>query len=82
MADLDQLRIEHSYLADLARQLMAMIKEDIPPTQNDLYLLRQEFASALIRHLKTEDWVVYPQLLASSDKIVSEESWINHIKRN
>ena len=48
-----------------------MIAHDAPPPSRELYVLRMEFASALIHHLKLEDWSLYPQLLVSSDKRVA-----------
>ena len=37
------------------------------PPQLQLFILRRELASTLIGHLKTEDWVLYPSLVASAD---------------
>lgn len=72
MPQLTRLREEHRQLATIAGRLSRVIAQDAPPAANELYALRQELASALIRHLKAEDWVLYPQLLASSDKRVSQ----------
>ena len=37
------------------------------PPQLPLFILRRKLASTLIGHLKTEDWVLYPSLVASAD---------------
>ena len=72
MLDLNRLREEHADLVAIAGRLSALIAQDTPPPSNVLYRVRQEFASALIRHLKSEDWILYPRLLVSRDKHVAE----------
>lgn len=72
MTHLDRLRDEHADLVAIAGRLSALIASDSPPPSNILYRVRQEFASALIHHLKTEDWVLYPRLLVSRDKHVAD----------
>lgn len=67
MTDLARLRTEHAELLDIARRLRAMIARPAPPPKLDLFEIRRELASVLIGHLKTEDWVLYPRLLASDD---------------
>ena len=67
---LGQLRDEHAQLASLARQLGDMIDQPVPPDAGKLYELRMKFTSALTGHLKTEDWVLYPALLRSSNPLV------------
>jgi hypothetical protein len=53
-------------------RLTAIIKRESPPPSRDLYRVRMELASALIYHLKSEDWVLYPPLLNSSDARVAD----------
>lgn len=65
--DLKKLREEHEGLAIIVGQLSKMIGEDMPPPARELYQLRMRLASGLIHHLKSEDWMLYPALLASSD---------------
>lgn len=72
MANLTRLRDEHKLLEAISRRLSEVLAQDLPPPPSELYMLRQELASALIRHLKAEDWVLYPRLLASPDKGISE----------
>jgi hypothetical protein len=71
MTDLGQLRTEHAELALIAQALSAMLKRDVPPPARELYDIRMRLASGLIRHLKTEDWVLYPRLVRSSDERVA-----------
>ena len=67
MTDLAKLRTEHAELLDITRRLRGMIARPGPPPKVDLFEIRREFAATLIGHLKTEDWVLYPRLLASDD---------------
>lgn len=71
MTDLNQLHEQHVNLAALGGHLSAIIGQDAPPPSRELHVLRMEFASALIRHLKIEDWTLYPSLLASSNDRVA-----------
>ena len=71
MPDLKQLRKEHVELAALALQLSTMVAQDVPPPSRELYKLRMTLTSALIRHLKTEDWLLYPGLLRGSNERVT-----------
>jgi hypothetical protein len=71
MPDLNHLRTEHAELTVIANALTAMLKRDVPPPQHQLYDVRMRLASGLIRHLKTEDWVLYPKLLRSSDEQIA-----------
>ena len=70
MPSLSQLRREHAELASLARHLAGMIAQSVPPEAGKLYELRMKLTSALICHLKAEDWVLYPCLLRSSNEQV------------
>ena len=71
MPNLNQLRREHVELAGMALQLSRMVAQDVPPPPRDLYKLRMNLTCALIRHLKTEDWVRYPRLLRSANERIS-----------
>lgn len=72
MPYLNRLREEHENLMAIAGRLSGMIAQNVPPPSHDLYVLRKELASALIHHLKSEDWVLYPRLLVSSNRCVAE----------
>jgi hypothetical protein len=71
MPDLDLLRREHVGLAAIALQLSKVVAQPAPPPSCELYKLRMKLTSALVRHLKTEDWVLYPSLLGSSNERVA-----------
>ncbi len=66
-----QLHEEHVKLAVLAGQLSRMIAPGAPPPAQQLYPIRMRLASELIRHLKSEDWILYPTLLASRRRDVA-----------
>jgi iron-sulfur cluster repair protein YtfE (RIC family) len=69
--NLNQLRHEHAELTVISRQLSKMLSHNVPPPAHELYAVRMKLTSALISHLKTEDWVLYPRLLRSSDERVA-----------
>ena len=71
MDGLKQCQDEHRTLASIASRLTSVLAHNKPPPASELYTLRQELASTLIRHLKAEDWLVYPKLLRSPDARVS-----------
>lgn len=72
MANLAKLREEHAQLVTIVRRLGEFIAQPSPPSQLALFELRRELSSTLIAHLKAEDWVLYPRLLASDDPHVAE----------
>ena len=71
MSELAKLRGEHVQLLKIARQLEELIAQPNPPPQIQLFDLRSQFSSTLIAHLKAEDWLLYPLLLASPDGQIS-----------
>ena len=71
MPDLKQLREEHANLVVIARQLSGVIAQAVPPPSRELDAVRMELTSALIGHLKTEDWILYPALLTSRNDRVA-----------
>ena len=71
MSDLAKLRLEHAELIAIVRRLEAVVEQPVPPSQVELFNLRRELSSTLIAHLKAEDWVLYPRLLASKDATVA-----------
>ena len=72
MSDLAKLRSEHAALVQIATRLYALIAEPQPPAAAELFGVRTELNSVLIAHLKAEDWVLYPRLLASPDPSVEQ----------
>lgn len=71
MSDISKLREEHADLAAIGAQLSGIIAGDAPPAPQDLYRLRMALASGLIRHLKNEDWNLYPDLMSSSNQRIA-----------
>ena len=67
MADLDKLRDEHTVILRIVERLRYLIGQTVPPPQLHVLALRYELSATLIDHLRTEDWAVYPPLLASPD---------------
>ena len=67
MATLQTLREEHAYPTRIVGQLSECIARSIPPPTVELFTVRRELNATLIGHLKAEDWILYPTLLASDD---------------
>ena len=78
--ELKQLREEHANLWIIVRQLSGMIGKDLPPPSTELYAVRMKLAAALIYHLKTEDWTLYPALLDSAEKRIALTSRVFSIE--
>lgn len=70
MSNLAKLREEHAQLVTIVRRLSEEIGPDNAGPSAELHVLRRELTSTLIRHLKGEDWILYPKLLGSSDPAV------------
>lgn len=68
MPDVKKLRAEHVSLSAIAQRLSAMIARKVPPPSQELYQLRMELFSGLIRHLNSEEWILYPALIRSGDE--------------
>ncbi len=71
MPNVNKLRHEHVKLDALAGQLSNMIAQGEPPPARELYPIRMQLASELIKHLNSEDWILYPALLASRNERVA-----------
>ena len=71
MPDLAKLRREHTEILKIVGKIRYLIDRSSPPPQLHLFALRHELSSTLIGHLKAEDWVLYPRLLASADAHVA-----------
>jgi hypothetical protein len=56
----------------LARELSRYLKYPEPPSRLPLFEVRAALASVLIRHLKVEDWILYPALMTSENPQVRE----------
>ena len=71
MSDLAKLRSEHVDLLSIVRRLGDLIDCPNPPPPLQLFDLRHQLSSTLIAHLKAEDWLLYPRLMASPDRNIS-----------
>ena len=71
MSNVNKLRGEHAKLAVIVGQLSGIIAQDTPAPAQELYPIRMRLASELIKHLKSEDWILYPKLLASRNQGVA-----------
>jgi len=59
------LRADHACIRVLADRLGEALAKPSPPDAVQFLLLRREFGRAVTRHLKVEDWVLYPRLRLS-----------------
>jgi len=67
MATIQHLHEEHAHLVRIVGQLSECIGRPAPPPTVELFAVRRELNATLIGHLKAEDWILYPTLLASDD---------------
>lgn len=72
MTSLSQLHQDHFQVEKLVGQLRELIASPTPPPSVQLFDVRRRLTSLIIAHLKSEDWVLYPPLLASADPEVAE----------
>ena len=72
MSQLSRLRDDHAKLARLFGKLGEIIRKTEVPPQLELFELRRDLMGTLIAHLKLEDWALYPRLIDSGDRQMSE----------
>lgn len=65
--EMQRLRAEHAALMTLSRIVLDMVRAPHPPRPTELVSARGLLRDTLVRHLKCEDWVLYPRLMASGD---------------
>ncbi len=65
--ELQRLRAEHQQLHDLSDVILGLITSSSVDHDSRLQPYWQEFHSLLIRHLKCEDWILYPRLQSCAD---------------
>lgn len=65
--EMRRLRAEHDALATLSRIITELVDQPHPPPSAELCSVRGMLRDTLVRHLKCEDWVLYPRLKASGD---------------
>lgn len=71
MSDLAKLREEHALIIKIVNRLSKIVEQPSAPSQLELFAVRRELSSALIAHLKAEDWVLYPRLVDSDNARVA-----------
>lgn len=69
--ELRRLRAEHQQLHAMSDVILGLIASSSVADDSRLQPYWQEFRALLIRHLKCEDWVLYPRLQSSTDKQLS-----------
>lgn len=65
--EIERLRAEHAALVTLSGFLMDMVTAPNPPRATELASVRGLLRDTLTRHLKCEDWALYPRLQAKGD---------------
>ncbi len=73
--EIERLRDEHRRLLTLAGHLGRHVAGAFPhdaKARDDFNAVRIRFRTELIAHLKREDWVLYPSLLASGDRELTD----------
>ena len=75
MCAIENLQNEHLQLMVLARELYRHLQDNAPPPRLTLFHVRTKLASVLIRHLKTEDWVLYPTMMQSEQRDVRDTAF-------
>lgn len=65
--EMQRLRAEHAALVTLSRIILDMTSVPHPDRLAELATARGKLRDTLVRHLKCEDWVLYPRLKASGD---------------
>jgi hypothetical protein len=65
--EMERLRAEHAALITLSRIVLDMVRAPRPPRPTEMAAARGLLRDTLVRHLKCEDWVLYPRLRASGD---------------
>ena len=65
--EMQRLRAEHAALVTLSRIILDMAEAPRPPPPAELASARSQLRDALVRHLKCEDWILYPRLVATGD---------------
>jgi hypothetical protein len=72
LPDIGRLREEHGRLIEILGRLETALALPEPPPAMELFALRRELTATLVGHLKTEDWILYPRLLAGRDRIAAD----------
>ncbi len=65
--EMQRLRAEHAALVTLSRIILDMTRAPQLLHPAELASARGLLRDALVRHLKCEDWILYPRLMATGD---------------
>lgn len=65
--EIERLRAEHVALIALARIVTELLQAPGPARLTELASARARLRETLVRHLKCEDWILYPRLRATGD---------------
>lgn len=65
--EMRRLRAEHAALATLSQLLLDLVRKPEAPRPTELASVRGMLRDTLLRHLKCEDWILYPRLKASGN---------------
>lgn len=65
--EMQRLRAEHAALVTLSRIVLDMTRSPHPAPSAELASARGLLRETLVRHLKCEDWALYPRLRAADD---------------
>lgn len=65
--EIERLRAEHAALIALARIVTELLQAPGPAQPTQLASARARLREMLVRHLKCEDWILYPRLRATGD---------------
>ena len=68
--EMQRLRAEHAALVTLSRIVLDMTRAPQLLHPAELASARGLLREALVRHLKCEDWVLYPWLVATGDAVL------------
>lgn len=68
--EMRRLRAEHTALATLSQILIELIRSPAAARPTELASARGMLRDTLLRHLKCEDWILYPRLKASGNPAV------------
>lgn len=71
-SEMQRLRAEHAALLTLSTLVLELVRAPGPPRATELGALRGMLRDTLIRHLKCEDWVLYPRLARSGDAALAD----------
>ncbi len=66
--EMQRLRAEHAALVTLSLIILDMVRAPHPPSAAELAAARGQLRENLVRHLKCEDWILYPRLMATGDQ--------------